>query len=378
MSERRLKILLCLYSDASREMGGSKIRIELAEELEKLGWECSLLTPENIREISPNHRAPLLAWLMKYGSPFDVIEVEHGSLPTGRSHLPPHPLLVGRVSLLIHHYRNIQLPRIKTWKEYFREMVRPTITSSWVLKNLNRAEKTLHACDLINVANPSDRDLLIQYGHPAEKIAVIPYGMDARRMPFFEKVRTDVPQTPCIAFLGSFDVRKGAAELPDIIETVSRTIPNVRFRLLGTKGAYATEAAVRRALPTRRQSQVQIVPTFSSDDLPALLSDCSLGIFPSYIESFGFAVLEMLAAKLPVIAYDSPGPNSILPKEWLVRQGNYRAMANKAAALLSDPEILSAARQEADAAWRKFTWKRAAKMTDEIYREYLARREGSR
>lgn len=376
MSERPLKILLCLYSDASREMGGSKIRIELAEELEKLGWECSLLTPENIREISPNHRAPLLAWLMKYGSPFDVIEVEHGSLPTGRRHLPPHPMLVGRVSLLIHHYRNIKLPRIKTWREYVREMMRPTISPAWVLDHLNRAEKTLHSCDLINVANPADRDLLIQHGHPAEKIAVIPYGMDARRVPLFDKVRVDVPAAPCIAFLGSFDVRKGAAELPEIIETVSRTIPNVRFRLLGTKGAYDTEAKVRQALPTRRQSQVQIIPTFAADDLPALLSDCSLGIFPSYIESFGFAVLEMLAAKLPVIAYDSPGPNSILPKDWLVRQGNYRAMANKAAGLLSDPEILGKERVRADTIWRKFTWKTAAQMTDKVYREHLARRNG--
>lgn len=375
MSERRLKILLCLYSDASREMGGSKIRIELAEELEKLGWECSLLTPENIREISPNHRAPLLAWLMKYGSPFDVIEVEHNSLPTGKRHLPPRPLLVGRVSLLIHHYRNIRLPQIKTWREYLRHFMRPTISPSWVLNQLNRAEKTLHACDLINVANPSDRDLLIQYGHSRDKVEVIPYGMDARRTPVFEKVLPDVPPAPCIAFLGSFDIRKGAAELPDIIETVSRSIPNVRFRLLGTKGAYETEADVRRALPTRRQNQIQIIPSFSADDLPALLSDCSLGIFPSYIESFGFAVLEMLAAKLPVIAYDSPGPNSILPKDWLVRRGNHRALANKAAGLLSDPEILGQARKRADTVWRKFTWKTAAQMTDKIYREHLARKE---
>lgn len=377
MSDRPLKILLCLYSEASREMGGSKIRVDLAEELEKLGWECSLITPEDIRSNAPQDKTPLLAYLVKFCGNFDVIEIEHTTLPRGHKYIPRQPLLVGRVSLLMHHYRHIRLPRIRTWKEWAKHLIRPTISEEWIQKNVNAAENTLRACDLINVANPSDRDLLLQYGHPAEKIAVIPYGMDARRVHLFDQVSSNLPRQPLIAFLGSFDIRKGGAELPAIIDMVVRLIPEAKFRLLGTKGAYATEADVREALPTRHQDRIQIIPSFPSEQLPALLADCSLGIFPSHIESFGFAVLEMLAAKLPVISYDSPGPNSILPKEWLVRRGNYEALARKVAALLHDPEVLVIARKQADQIWRKFTWKTAALQTNLAYRQALIRKEDS-
>ena len=40
--------------------------------------------------------------------------------------------------------------------------------------------------------------------------------------------------------------------------------------------------------------------------------DCTVGAFPSYVEGFGLAVLEQLAAGLPTVAYNLPGPRDIL------------------------------------------------------------------
>ena len=57
---------------------------------------------------------------------------------------------------------------------------------------------------------------------------------------------------------------------------------------------------------------LELVPQFAPDDLPRLLADCTVGAFPSYVEGFGLAVIEQLAAGLPTVAYDAPGPSEIL------------------------------------------------------------------
>ena len=38
---------------------------------------------------------------------------------------------------------------------------------------------------------------------------------------------------------------------------------------------------------------------YQPDALPQLLSDCTVAAFPSYVEGFGLAVVEQLAAGIP-------------------------------------------------------------------------------
>jgi len=69
-----------------------------------------------------------------------------------------------------------------------------------------------------------------------------------------------------------------------------------------------------------------------------LLSDCTVGIFPSYIEGFGLAVLEKIAAGIPVVAYDVSGPRQILKtlrNELLTREGDVNSIADRAVEILN-------------------------------------------
>ena len=52
-------------------------------------------------------------------------------------------------------------------------------------------------------------------------------------------------------------------------------------------------------------------------------------MFPSRVESFGYGVLEMLAAAVPVVAYDAPGPHVLLPPEYRVQVGAVRELADR-------------------------------------------------
>ncbi len=95
--------------------------------------------------------------------------------------------------------------------------------------------------------------------------------------------------------------------MPRIVERVVHDAPGTRFRLLGTSGMFPSADDVQRCFPRDLRRYVEVVPTYDPAELPGLLADCAMGFFPSYLEGFAFAVLEMLAASLPVVAYDVPG-----------------------------------------------------------------------
>ena len=97
-----------------------------------------------------------------------------------------------------------------------------------------------------------------------------------------------------------------------------------------------------------------------------------MGFFPSYLEGFPFAVLEMLAASLPVVAYDVPGPRMMLDRDDLVAAGDADAMAGRIAALLRDPLALIEAQREARRRAERFRWEDIASSTASVYAERLA------
>jgi hypothetical protein len=126
--------------------------------------------------------------------------------------------------------------------------------------------------------------------------------------------------------------------------------------------------------------RIELVPEYSSEELPALLADCSVGIFPSYVEGFGLAVLEQLAAGIPTVAFDAPGPRHILRDnggELLTSPGHANAIADRAAEILrmseSDYDALSA---RCRSIANQFQWEKIADDTIGHYRNALAHRRG--
>ena len=134
---------------------------------------------------------------------------------------------------------------------------------------------------------------------------------------------------------------------------------------------FQTEAEVMAHFPKTLRQKIEVIPRFRPEELPSLLAPCSVGIFPSYIEGMPFGVLEMLAASVPAIAYDSPGPPMMLPQEYLAPRGDAKTMSNKVSHLLTHPAKLLAARKWAQGQSRLFSWEQIARTTASTYTERL-------
>jgi glycosyltransferase involved in cell wall biosynthesis len=363
--------ILFLWPDRlRRDLGGPKIVIEVAEALMGLGWSTTLFDPWTL----PDQKDTTTPWqdrcrdyLRQHAQEYDVVDYDHGHLPFPREEFPRQTLMVARSGLLSHHFLKIKIPDLYPLRDQLRRLLKGKAPHERYELNNRRAQLTCQEADLINVANQDDKKELIARGLPAEKVCVLPFGLSEARRELFSRFLSDIPPHPKVAFVGSFDGRKGAREFPEIVEGLVQKLPGIKVCLLGTKGRFRTMEEVQVFFPRCLHEHLEIVPEYPPTELPALLSSCSVGIFPSYIEGFPFGVLEMMAAAIPVIAYDAPGAPMMVPADLLVPRGDGLAMVAKVVWLMQDQQRLRQAREEARQRSTLFTWQKTAVDTSDLY-----------
>jgi glycosyltransferase involved in cell wall biosynthesis len=177
-----------------------------------------------------------------------------------------------------------------------------------------------------------------------------------------------------VVFIGYWSPLKGSLDFGDVMRRLRSLVPGVRFLFLGT---WFPESQVLRDLRVERADWIRVVPRFRGEELPRLLADATVGVFPSYVEGFPFAVLEKLSAGLPPVSYDAPGAREVLrafEPPLMVPRGDTRAFADRVASILTmaeaDYRSLAEACTELAAAFR---WESTARRTTEIYEQSLSR-----
>ncbi|ABK81853.1 glycosyltransferase [Campylobacter fetus] len=71
------------------------------------------------------------------------------------------------------------------------------------------------------------------------------------------------------------------------------------------------------------------------------INECKMAIMPSYYEGFSNSVLEIMAAKKAVLAYDYDGADEIFDKNDLIKKGDIAALSLKLKEILNSPQILN-------------------------------------
>jgi glycosyltransferase involved in cell wall biosynthesis len=374
-----MRILLCAPTPWNPRLGAAKVFIELSEELTALGWECErICLPELVTAAPGRPSVPLYAealrrHLRERAGDFDVVEYDHAFLPFPRSEFPGDTLFVARSVLLLHHVAAVEFPVRRTLRTEVGSLVHGAARRREFERMLHFANRTVAEADLVNVSNNDACDELRRRGLSGRKIVVLPYGLTRSRRDQLEAVPSTPPAEPVVAFVGTFDFRKGATDFPRIVEAVSTSVPEARFRLIGTEGMHTGIRQVHAFFARRLRARIEVAPRFEPEGLPELLAGCSVGVFPSYAEGFPFGVLEMLAASVPVVAYRAPGAPMMLPPEYLVAPGDTGGMGRRVAGLLSDDDQLTAARIWARQRSRDFSWPRIAVETARIYTAAVGR-----
>lgn len=180
--------------------------------------------------------------------------------------------------------------------------------------------------------------------------------------------------------VGGIEPRKGSLEL---IEALARLkagrSPDTVLAVVGDHAfqdyaSYRSEVLDRAAaLGLEIGGDVVLLGMVPEGELPSWYWSADAFVFPSVNEGFGLAVLEAMAAGLPVVATDIPvfreyarGGQAIL-----VPPGNAGALAEAMTTVIHEP----ARREELSAMGRavaaRFTWEQTARQHQAIYRSVL-------
>jgi glycosyltransferase involved in cell wall biosynthesis len=387
MSELRpLRILFVVNLEWNPRLGAIRVYMELAEQWRAAGHSVehfslseafpgARFSPAGfaIRQLLFAYKAA--AFVRKNAANFDVIDALIGSLPMSKQELGFHGLLVARSVGLYRLYDRFEQSAKQRWpprsRGKFLGRIFYSLVRRWTIRACDQAVR--HA-DLINVPNESEAECLRREVGLDARMLVQPYGVtdDRRRSLFQAAAKGNRLTGKKISFIGMWAPRKGSQNWAKIIRHIREKIPDAQFCLFGTM---VDARAVSADLGLDSLDGIELISEYSPEDLPRLLSSCAVGAFPSYVEGFGLAVLEQLAAGIPTVAFDIPGPHDVLDErlpELLVPPGDIEKFATAICQVLTlAPDAYETLSKRSTDAAAVFNWSVIAGETLAEYREQL-------
>ena len=167
------------------------------------------------------------------------------------------------------------------------------------------------------------------------------------------------PTVRRLIFTGRLEANKGVRELLDMFAVVAARFPDVTLRLLGD-GPLRAELEARCA-GRPLQGRVVFAGAASAEQVRRELQAADLFVFPSHYESCGIAVLEALAAGVPVACSDLPALREVVGEAArLVPAADTAAWVTVLCMLIDDQELREQLSRAGRERARRFTWDRAA------------------
>ncbi len=265
------------------------------------------------------------------------------------------PLAVRRQVLTVHDLAALDHPEWFTAKfaGWYRRLMPPL------------ARRVSH---IIAVSEFTKRRLVETTGVEAEKVSVVPNGVDGDFRPrSLDQVRATrralgIPPGRYLLSVGSQEPRKNIARLLRAWELVQDSLDDGLWLVVA--GGPGTRLAFREASFTSVPSRVHLTGYVSDGQLPALYSGAMAIAFPSMYEGFGLPVLEAMACGTPAIVADNTAlPETTGDAAVMVDPLSVDSIAEGVGRIAADDTLRDELARRSLARARQFTWDRAADAT---------------
>ena len=184
---------------------------------------------------------------------------------------------------------------------------------------------------------------------------------------------------PLLLFLSRLDPKKGLDLLLAAFARVREKHPEATLVIAGDGDPAFIATIKRQSQRLGLDSSVLWAGFLQGPDKLAALADADLFVLPSYSENFGVAVVEAMAAGLPVIVSDQVGIHREIAtvEAGLVVPCSAEALTRALETMIADPSLRAAMGAKATELSRKFSTEIIALQLSEIYERVANKRNRS-
>lgn len=221
---------------------------------------------------------------------------------------------------------------------------------------------------VLTVSDNSLRDIVRDFRVPADRITVVPVG-----------VETDVFVPPGLPRVPGRIVATASADVPlkglvPLLEAVAKLRTERDVDLVVVGRPREDGPALRTIERLGLQDAVRFVSGLPERELVDLFGSATVGVVPSLYEGFSLPAIELMSCATPLVATTAGAlPEVVGDAALAVPPGDPEALAAAIGRLLDDPEL--AARLGAAGRARvveRFTWRAVAEQTVAWYRSVLS------
>lgn len=234
----------------------------------------------------------------------------------------------------------------------------------------------MSASQLIIASSPHEREAMVRlYGAPADRIAVVPCGVDLDLFRPLEageaRERLGLNGEKVIVYAGRIEPIKGLELLLRSAAIMESQHP---IKLLVVGGDVAGNGEVTRlkclAAELGIEDMTEFVGTVDHQLLPLYYNAADVCVVPSYYESFGLVALEALACGTPVVASRVGGLPSVVQHGrtgYLMSRRCPEAFADSLEMILCSRGLQTSMRRLARKRAEGLGWKTVAEETRRLY-----------
>jgi glycosyltransferase involved in cell wall biosynthesis len=233
------------------------------------------------------------------------------------------------------------------------------------------------AAALIAVSDHTRRELTQLLGVPADRIHVVPEGVDCTA---FRPVAGRPLEAPYVLYVGSEQPRKNLPTLFRAFARVRHAVPGLKLAKVGAPGgpeAPFRETTLAAARETGVVPDVVFANRVSHEELLAWYSGALCLVQPSRHEGFGLTPLEAMACGCPVIVSAGGALPEVVGSAGVVygRPGDVDALAWELTRLLASRAERAALAEMGRERAARMSWRLAAERTRRVWAAALGERQ---
>jgi glycosyltransferase involved in cell wall biosynthesis len=178
-------------------------------------------------------------------------------------------------------------------------------------------------------------------------------------------------ETLRLLYAGTWLDQRGIFYIRDALRNVMPRVPGLSMTFAGC-GVPPEE--IHRFFGAELEGRIVVRPVVAADHIQELYAEHDIFLFPSMMEGVPLVLFEAMASGMPVITTETCGMPDVVEDQFnglLIPPANSAAIEDGILSLARSVELRQRLGEAARETMRRYTWERAARQLEALYRHVL-------